>query len=165
MTYIISKIGLTFQKLSLKPMAYFVWPWCLPGGYSAQAIKECIDYELKSTNNPYVLTKFWKLLSLAYYSPGWCTTDNLSYTIFSFSLRRSIMQTVYYLTRKRGQYTTNTVPWGFIWLNSLVKISLIRLWPCNQNGSNVASCQSFVSLAVASVSHTLLILHNYRCGV
>ena len=87
------------------------------------------------------------------------------YTIFFFSLRRSIMQTVYYLTRKRGQYTTNTVPWGFIWLNSLVKISLIRLWLCNQNGSNVASCQSFVSLAVASVSHALLILHNYCYGV
>ena len=86
------------------------------------------------------------------------------FTIF-FSLRRSIMQTVYYLTRKRGQYTINTVPWGFIWLNSLAKISLIRLWLCNQNGFNVACCQSFVSLAVASVSHALLILHNYRCGV
>ena len=35
--------------------------------YSAQAIKECIDYELKSADNPYVLTNFCKLLSLTYY--------------------------------------------------------------------------------------------------
>ena len=34
---------------------------------SAQAIKECIDYELKSADNPYVLTNFCKLLSLTYY--------------------------------------------------------------------------------------------------
>ena len=37
-----------------------------PGGYSAQAIKGCIDYELKSADNPYVLTNFCKLLSLTY---------------------------------------------------------------------------------------------------
>ena len=49
-------------------MVYFIWPWCLPGGYSTQAIKECIDYELKSADNPYVLTNFCKLLSLTYYS-------------------------------------------------------------------------------------------------
>ena len=41
-------------------------PPCL-GGYSAQAIKECIDYELKSADNPCVLTNFCKLLSLTYY--------------------------------------------------------------------------------------------------
>ena len=107
---------------------------------------------------------FRDLLAFNQKCPGWCTWMyhrrfiNLLFSFFS--LRRSIMQTVYYLTRKRGQYTTNTVPWGFIWLNSLVKISLIRLWLCNQNGSNVASCQSFVSLAIASVSHALLILYN-----
>ena len=44
-----------------KPMAYCIWPLCLPGGYSAQAIKECKDYELKSDDNPYVLTNFCKL--------------------------------------------------------------------------------------------------------
>ena len=49
-------------------MANFIWPWCFPGGYSAQTIKECIDYELKSADNPYVLTTFCKLLSLTYYS-------------------------------------------------------------------------------------------------
>ena len=38
------------------------------GGYSAQAIKECIDYDLKSANNPYVLTNFCQLLSLTCYS-------------------------------------------------------------------------------------------------
>ena len=38
------------------------------GGYSAQAIKECIDYELKSADNPCVLTNFCKLLSLTYYN-------------------------------------------------------------------------------------------------
>ena len=48
-------------------MAYFIRHWCLPGGYSAQAIKECIDYELKSADNPYALTNFCKLLSLTYY--------------------------------------------------------------------------------------------------
>ena len=51
-----------------KPMAYFIQPLCLPGGYSAQAIKECIDYELKSADNPCVLTNFCKLLSLTYYN-------------------------------------------------------------------------------------------------
>ena len=35
-------------------MAYFIWPCCLLGGYSAQAIKECIGYELKYADNPYV---------------------------------------------------------------------------------------------------------------
>ena len=49
-------------------MAYFIWPWCLLGGYSAQAIKECIDYELKSADIPYVLANFCKLLSLTYYN-------------------------------------------------------------------------------------------------
>ena len=29
-------------------MAYLILPWCQFGGYSAQAIKECIDNELKS---------------------------------------------------------------------------------------------------------------------
>ena len=48
-------------------MAYFIWPWCLPGGYSAQAIKGCIDYKLKSADNLYVLTNVCKLLSLTYY--------------------------------------------------------------------------------------------------
>ena len=48
-------------------MAYVIQPWCLPGGYSDQAIKECIDYELISADNPYVLKNFFKLLSLTYY--------------------------------------------------------------------------------------------------
>ena len=65
---LISKIGLTFWQLRVKPMACFIWPWCLPGGYSARAIKECIDYELKSAENPYVLTNFCKLLSWTYYT-------------------------------------------------------------------------------------------------
>ena len=30
------KIGLTFWQLRAKPMAYFIWPWCLLGGYWAQ---------------------------------------------------------------------------------------------------------------------------------
>ena len=49
-------------------MAYLNRPWCPPGGYSAQAIKEYIDYELKCADNPYILTDFFKLLSLTYYS-------------------------------------------------------------------------------------------------
>jgi len=57
-----SKIGLTFWQLRAKPMAYFIWPWCVFGGYSAQAIEECIDYQLASADNPYVLTNFCKLL-------------------------------------------------------------------------------------------------------
>jgi hypothetical protein len=48
-------------------MAYFILPWCLLGGYSAQAIKECKEYELKSADDPYVLANFCKLLSLTYY--------------------------------------------------------------------------------------------------
>ena len=62
----ISKIELTFWQLRAKPMAYFTQPWCLLGGYSAQVIRKCIDYELKSTDNPYLLTNFCKLLSLTY---------------------------------------------------------------------------------------------------
>ena len=49
-------------------MAYFMWPWCLLGDYLAQAIKECIHYELTSAYNPYVRTNFCKLLSLTYYT-------------------------------------------------------------------------------------------------
>ena len=56
---------LDFWQLRAKSMAYFIWPWCLPGDYSAQAIKEYIDYELKYADNPYVLCK---LLSLTYYN-------------------------------------------------------------------------------------------------
>jgi hypothetical protein len=48
-----------FKKLQYKRLK--------TGGYSAQAIKECIDYEVKSADNPYVLTNFCKLLSLTYY--------------------------------------------------------------------------------------------------
>ena len=33
-----------------------------PGGYSAQAIKGCIDYELKSADNLYVLPFFCQLI-------------------------------------------------------------------------------------------------------
>ena len=33
---------------------------------SAQAIKESIDYELKSADNPYVLTNFCRLLSFVF---------------------------------------------------------------------------------------------------
>ena len=47
---------------------YDLGDWCLLGGYSSRAIKECIDYELKSADNPYVLTKICKLLSLTYYT-------------------------------------------------------------------------------------------------
>ena len=65
---ILSKKGLTFWHLRAKPMAYFIWPWCLLGGYSAQAIKESLDYELKTADNPYVLTNFWKLCSLTWFS-------------------------------------------------------------------------------------------------
>ena len=50
-----------------KTYGLFLWPWCLSDGYSAQAIKECIDYELKSSDNSYVLTNFCKLLSLTFY--------------------------------------------------------------------------------------------------
>ena len=32
----------------------------LLGGYSAQVIKECVNYELKSADNPCVLTNFCK---------------------------------------------------------------------------------------------------------
>ena len=45
--------------------------WCLLGGYSAQAFKECIDYEVKevkSADIPYVLTNLCELLSLTYYN-------------------------------------------------------------------------------------------------
>ena len=31
-------------------------------------VKECIDYEHKSADNPYVLTNFCKLLSVTYYN-------------------------------------------------------------------------------------------------
>ena len=65
--------GLTFWQLRAKPMAYFIWPWCLPGGYSAQAIKECIVYERKSADNSYVLKNFCKLLSLTYYNTSLLT--------------------------------------------------------------------------------------------
>ena len=71
----ISKIGLTIWQLRTKPMAYIIWPWCLLGGYSAQAIKECIDYELKSADN--VVTIFCKLLSLTYISNQ--TAENNSF--------------------------------------------------------------------------------------
>ena len=37
-------------------MAYFIWPWWLFGGYSAQAIKEFVGQKLKSADNPYVST-------------------------------------------------------------------------------------------------------------
>ena len=54
--------------LTADSKTFFIWPWCLLGGYSAQAIKECIDYELKSADNLYVLMNFCKLLSLTYYT-------------------------------------------------------------------------------------------------
>ena len=53
------------QELDPAPGSYSWIPFLL-GGYSAQAIKEYMDYELKSANNPYVLTNFCKLLSLTY---------------------------------------------------------------------------------------------------
>ena len=37
------------SQLSLQAL---IWTWCALGGYSAQAIKECIEYELKSADNP-----------------------------------------------------------------------------------------------------------------
>ena len=71
-----------------KPMAYFIRPWCLLGGYSAQAIKECIDYEFKSAGNPKVLTNFCKLLSLTYYSHK--TFLQNSWNFFALQLVKSI---------------------------------------------------------------------------
>ena len=50
-------------------MVYFEEPWRILGsGYSAQVTKECIDYEFKSADNPYLPTNFCKLLSLTHYS-------------------------------------------------------------------------------------------------
>jgi hypothetical protein len=49
-------------------MAFFIQHWCLPGGYLAQAIKGCIDYELKFADNLYVLPVFLPTNPLAYYN-------------------------------------------------------------------------------------------------
>ena len=57
------------------PMAHFIWPWCLLGGYSSQAIKE-LNYELKLADDP------CKLLSLTYYNlSGFTVTQLLSPTL------------------------------------------------------------------------------------
>ena len=38
---------------------YMTLHWCIPGTYLAQSIKGCIDYELKSADNLYVLPFFF----------------------------------------------------------------------------------------------------------
>ena len=64
-----------------------------PDGYSPQAIKECIDYEPKSADNPYVLTNFCKLLSLNYYRPD----------AFSMYSKHQCRLKLSYLVLKSGQ--------------------------------------------------------------
>ena len=62
----ISKIGLTFWQLTVKPMALV--PFKFQVATQLRQFKEFIDYELKSADNPYVLTNFCKLLSLTHYT-------------------------------------------------------------------------------------------------
>ena len=54
--------------------------------YSAQAIKECIDYELESAENPHTLMNFCKPLSLTYYklNPSF-QVPNLSFSRVAIS--------------------------------------------------------------------------------
>ena len=70
----ISKIGLTFDSWEQN-----LWPILYHLGASLVATQlrqiRCIYYEIKSADNPYVLTNFCKLLSLTYYTPVGITRE------------------------------------------------------------------------------------------
>ena len=91
---------------------------------SAQAIKECIDYELKSADNPYVLTNFCKLLSLTSYIA--MTSRNLrSNTIFECLCSSSIP--LYYSSNSDqfnhdSNYIRAFVNSGRVWLHQMKEL-------------------------------------------